>query len=74
MDGHDRDMERSPRSKGVCVVTITQQPASLVITVTTRPDVENMAGQGTQTVTTIDEAVGALREFLILFTLANDVQ
>ena len=70
----DRDMERSPQSKGVCVVTITQQPASLLITVTTRPNVENAAGQTVQTVTTIDEAVRALREFLILFTFANDAQ
>ena len=65
-------MERASRSKGVCVVTITRQPTGLLITVTTRPDVEKEAGQETRTVTTVDEAVGALREFLILFTLAND--
>lgn len=68
------DVEHSPRSKGVCVVTITRQPAGLVIALVARPDVENMARQKSQTVTTIDEAVDALREFLNLFTLANDLQ
>jgi len=63
---------RSPPSKGVCIVTVTQQPASLLMTITTRPDVENAAGQTTRTATTIDEAVDVLREFLALFASVND--
>lgn len=65
-------MERAPRRKGVCVITIKRQPASLLITVTTRPDVEEVAGQGTEAFVSVDEAVSALREFLVLFTLADD--
>jgi hypothetical protein len=74
MDSKGRGMERSPRRKGVCIVSITRQPTALLITLTTRPDVEKEAGQGTQTVTTIDEALDALREFLVSFTFANDAQ
>ena len=61
-------MERSARRKGVCVVTIMRQPTGLLIAITTRPDVEEAAGATTRAVTTIDEAVEALREFLIRFT------
>jgi hypothetical protein len=72
--GQYGDMERSPQSKGVCVVTITRQRTGLLITVMARPDVENVAGQRTQAVTTIEEAVCALREFLILCALASGVE
>ena len=64
----DRDMERSPRRKGVCVVTIMWQPTGLLITVTTRLDVEAVARETTRAATTVDEAVEALREFLLHFT------
>lgn len=74
VDDQNSGMERSAQCKGVCVVTITRQPVGLLIKISTRPDVGKQAGQGAQTVTTIDEAVSALQEFLILFSLANDVE
>ena len=66
--GNAGGVARQQRPRGVCLVRIEAQAASVLITVIQNPDIESRHTEVTSSFSEVDRAVDAVREFLVRFT------
>jgi hypothetical protein len=66
-------MQRNPDPRGVCIVRVTRQGAGLFVTVISRLDVSETAGQSELNRVGVDEGMAAVRKFLEEFARAHAI-
>lgn len=57
-------MRSSSESRGVCIIRVTRQSIGLLLTLTTRMDVDNAGTQSETSTTDVDEALATVRRFI----------
>lgn len=66
-------MQLSASSRtGVCLVRVVDQGSGLLYTVVVNSDISTMSGERTNSFTTVDEAMGAIRTFLLAFESSEE--
>jgi hypothetical protein len=64
---HHREMRHNPGSTAVCIVRVERQGDGLLITLLTNSNIAEASSERSTKLTGIDEALAAVREFLVGF-------